>query len=92
MIETIYAFACLLFSITLFLIIREVRLKREQLVKNALKNPFWPRTKLSFFLNTYRTYLEIKGANLIILLNIISLSIGLIGLIIIIFKALKNSI
>ena len=71
---------------------REVRIKNEKVVKSALKNPFWPRTRLSFFIDAYRIYYELKGLNFIIILNIICFVVGIISLIINFAQALKSNL
>ena len=92
MIQNLYSYASLLFVFTLLVIIREVRIKNEKVVKSALKNPFWPRTRLSFFIDAYRIYYELKGLNFIIILNIICFVVGIISLIINFAQALKSNL
>lgn len=92
MIENLYAYASLLFVFTLFVIIRQVRMKNEKVVKSALKNPLWPRTKLSFFIDAYRTYYQTKGLNFIIILNIACFVVGIISLIINFIQAVKSNL
>ena len=92
MIENLYAYASLLFVFTLFVIIRQVRMRNEEVVKSALKNPLWPRTKISFFIDAYRTYYEIKGLNFVIILNIACFVVGLISLIINFAQAIKSNL
>ena len=70
MIENLYAYTSLLFVITLFIIIRQVRLINRETVKSAIKNPLWPRTPMSFFLNVYRLYYDLKGFDIVFILNI----------------------
>jgi hypothetical protein len=92
LIESLYAYVSLLFGITLFVIIRQVRLQNLKVVKSALKNPLWPRTKISFFINIYRTYYEIKGLNFVIILNILCFIVGIISLIIDFTQAIKSNL
>jgi len=92
MIEDIYAYASLLFVITLLIIIRQVRKENLEVVKSALKNPLWPRTKLSFFIDAYRKYYEIKGLNPILILNIVCFLVAMISLITNIMQAIKSNI
>lgn len=92
MIEDIYAYASLLFVITLLIIIRQVRKENLDVVKSALKNPLWPRTKISFFVEAYRTYYKMKGLNPIILLNIVCFVVAMISLITNIVHAIRSNI
>jgi hypothetical protein len=92
MIENLYAYASLLFIVTLFIIIRRVRKEKLEVVKSALKNPLWPRTKVSFFFDAYRTYYEIKGLNFVMILNIVCFVVGIISLIINFSQAIKSNL
>lgn len=92
MIENLYAYASLLFAITLFLIIRQVRMKNLEVVKTALRNPLWPRTKISFFIDTYRTYYQNKGLNFVIALNIVCFILAIISLIVNFMQAVKSNL
>jgi uncharacterized membrane protein YdcZ (DUF606 family) len=90
--ENIYAFASLLFAITLLIIIMDIRKKNLEDFRSALKNPLWPRTKMSFFVSLYKTYYKEKGLNIVIFVNVISFIVGFIGLVIIFYKAVESNL
>jgi hypothetical protein len=73
-------------------IIRQVRIKNVEVVKSALKNPLWPRTKISFFIDAYRTYYNIKGLDFVIILNIACFVVGIISLVINFAQAIKSNL
>ncbi len=84
MIETINSLAAVIFGITLLVIIKEVKKKDIQYVKSAMKNPLWPRTKLSTIFNFYKIYYNAKGTDFVIILNIVCFITVIFGLIFII--------
>lgn len=84
MVETISSLSTVLFAITFLVIINEVKRKDLQHVKSAMKNPFWPRTKLSTIYDFYKIYYNSKGTNLVLILNLICFGVTIIGLVIII--------
>jgi len=85
MVETISSLSTVLYAITFLLIINEAKKKNLQYVKDALKNPLWPRTKLSTIYDFYRIYYNANGFNLVLIMNLFCFSVTIIGLIIIIF-------
>lgn len=85
MVETISSLSTVLYAITFLLILNEVKKKDLQYVKSAMKNPFWPRTKLSTIYDFYRIYYNAKGFNLVLILNLFCFCVTIVGLIIIIF-------
>jgi hypothetical protein len=85
MVETISSLSTVLYAITFLFIINEAKKKDLKNVKAAMKNPLWPRTKLSTIYDFYRIYYNAKGFNLVLILNLFCFSVTIIGLIIIIF-------
>jgi len=84
MVEMISSLSTVLYAITFLIIINVAKKKDLQHVKSAMKNPFWPRTKLSTIYDFYRIYYNAKGFNFVLILNILCFSVTIIGLIIII--------
>lgn len=84
MIETISSLSTVMYAITLLIILTEVKKENLQSVKSALINPLWPKTKLSTIYGFYLIYHKAKGFNVVILLNISSFLITIIGLVFII--------
>ena len=85
MIEMASSLSTVMYAITLLIIINEVKKENLQSVKTALNNPLWPRTKLSTIYGFYLIYQRAKGFNVVILINISSFLLTMIGLILIIF-------
>jgi hypothetical protein len=84
MIEIISSLSTVMYAITFLIIINEVKKTNLQSVKSALTNPLWPTTKVSTIYGFYLSYYETKGFSIVILLNIISFFITMIGLVLII--------
>ena len=85
MVETICSLSTVLYAITLLFIINENKKLDLESVNTAIKNPLWPRTKLSTVQNFYRNYYNAKGFNLVLILNMFCFCVSIIGLLIIIF-------
>lgn len=83
-IETISSLSTALFAVTFLVIVSEVKKRNFRYVESAIRNPLWPRTKLTTIYDFYRIYYDSKGANIIIVLNLICFVITVLGLIIII--------
>jgi len=84
-IENISSIACIIYALTLYWMIRAVRKRELELVKAALTNPLWPRTDLKFFITIYKKYYEFTKSRILIAVNLLSLTIVLVGLLYIIF-------
>ena len=65
--------------------LRTVRKHELEFVKNALTNPFWPRTDLRFFVVVYKRYFELTKSKTVITVNLVSLIVALFGFLYIIF-------
>ncbi len=80
-IETISSLSTVLYGITFLFIVNEVKKMDSDFVKNAIKNPLWPRTKLGTIFTFYEIYYKSKGFNLILALNLLSFCMAVIGLV-----------
>ena len=92
MVEIICGCSALIFAITLFLIVRPVRTQRVSVVRSALSNPIWPRTKISFFWDAYKFYYEVKGLDLILISNLVALAMGFTSLLITVILAIRSNL
>lgn len=79
--ENITSICVVIFGITLFWMIRTVRKRDFEMVKNALTNPLWPRTNLRFFVQVYKKYVTITRSRILVIINLVSLFFVLVGLV-----------
>jgi hypothetical protein len=85
MFETISSLSTVLFALTFLFILNEAAKKDLHYVKSSMRNPFWPRTKISTIYDFYRIYYGAKGFNFVLVLNLFCFCVTIIGLISIIF-------
>ena len=71
--HNVASIACVIYGSTLYWMIRAVRKRELEYVKNALNNPIWPRTDLKFFFSIYKKYHELSSSKVLISLNLVSL-------------------
>ena len=68
-VENISSIACIVYGATLYWMIRTVRKQELEFVRNALTNPFWPRTSIKFFITVYRRYYDLTKSKILIARN-----------------------
>jgi hypothetical protein len=68
-VEILLYVSVFVFPITLLILIKTVRKQNLNLVKDAIKNPFFPNVDLSFFENLRQEYYKISGNSLLAKIN-----------------------
>ncbi len=92
LIEIIGISTNIIWAITLLAIIRTVRLRNGAFVENAVEGNFWlgkGTIGFSWFVILYKKYIEIRGINVLLILNLASLAIAIISVCLFIYNEFK---